>query len=238
MFGRELRSVFTASPGRVLVGCDASALEARVEAHYIWNLDRENALELINGDIHAKNMTIFGFNPQNEKEFKHFRGKAKNGKYAIGYGCGAAKLAATIGCTVAQAKILLENYWEANIGLKTLKKQLEEAYDLRGYILSIDRRPLSVRYKHALINTLFQSAGSIIMKVALCMLDKWIKDEGLIADFVGNYHDEIQCDVLQKDAERVAVLARQSIIKAGEYFNLNVPLDAESKIGLTWAEVH
>lgn len=228
MFGKELRSVFIASPGHVLVGCDAKALEARVEAHYIYDLDRANALELINGDIHTKNMNIF----------KCSRSKAKNGKYAIGYGCGAAKLAATIGCTVSEAKIILEDYWEANIGLKILKEQLEEAWNKRKYILSIDKRPLTVRYPHALINTLFQSAGSIVMKVALCILNKSIEDEYLEAKFVGNYHDEIQCDVIEEDAERVAVLARESIIKAGEYFNMKVPLDGESKIGKNWAEVH
>lgn len=228
MFGRELRSVFIASPGRVLVGCDASALEARVEAHYIWNLDRVNALELIQGDIHTKNATLFQCN----------RDRAKNGKYAIGYGCGAAKLAATIGCTVAQAKMLLEDYWNANVGLKTLKEQLELAWKQRGYILSIDKRPLTVRYPHALINTLFQSAGSIVMKVALCMLDKWIRDEKLTSNFVGNYHDELICDVVPEHSERVAFLARQSIIKAGEYFNMNVPLDAESKIGMNWSHTH
>lgn len=228
MYGRELRSIFTASPGRVLVGCDASALEARVEAHYIWDLDRENAIELIEGDIHTKNMAIFGCT----------RSKAKNGKYAIGYGCGAAKLAATIGCNMSQAKLLLENYWEANNGLKKLKEQLEMAWKQRGYILSIDKRPLSVRYPHALINTLFQSAGSIIMKVALCILESEIKNRKLIADLVAVYHDEMQYDVIPEHSEEVAKIARLSIIKAGEYFKLNVPLDAESKIGFSWDQVH
>lgn len=228
MFGRELRGVFTASPGRVMVGCDASALEARIEAHYIWDLDRENAIELIEGDIHTKNMSIF----------ECTRAKAKNGKYAIGYGCGAAKLAATIGCSLPQATQLLEKYWNVNIGLKTLKEQLEASWKKRGYILSIDKRPLSVRYPHALINTLFQSAGSIVMKVALCILDSRIKKEGLTADFVANYHDEMQLDVLKEHSEQVAVMARQSIIDAGVYFNLNVPLDAESKIGERWSDVH
>lgn len=228
MFGRELRSVFTASPGRVMVGCDAAALEARVEAHYIWDLDRANAIELIEGDIHTKNMNIF----------KCTRAKAKNGKYAIGYGCGAAKLSATIGCEMSQASLLLETYWEANIGLKTLKEQLTVAWKKRGYILALDNRPLSIRYEHALINTLFQSAGSIIMKVALCILTSEIKKRRLVADLLGVYHDEFQQDVIPEHAEEVAVLARRSIIMAGEYLNLKVPLDAQSKIGNNWAEVH
>ncbi len=59
-YGKEMRSLFTAEDGKVLVGIDASALEARVEAHYIYPFDPEGANELINGDIHARNSRLFG----------------------------------------------------------------------------------------------------------------------------------------------------------------------------------
>lgn len=226
-YGKQMRSLFVASKGKVLVGADASALEARIEAHYIYPFDKASALELIEGDIHTRNMEIF----------KCDRDRAKNGKYAIGYGCAAPKLATTIGCSVKQAEIILEGYWQGNPGLKKLKTLLEQAYDKYGYILSIDKRPLSVRYKHALINTLFQSAGSIAMKIALCILHTRLKSEWQ-AEYLGNFHDEIQMECLPKYSEELGRTMVQSIRDAGKYLKLNVELDGEYKVGKSWDLTH
>lgn len=228
-YGKQMRAMFIAAPGKILVGADASALEARCEAHYIWNLDRANALELIDGDIHTKNADVFHCN----------RDIAKNGKYAIGYGCGVAKLASTIGCSKEEAKQLLGNYWDNNPGLKELKAILEHEFEEKGYITAIDGRPLSVRYKHALINTLFQSCGSIIMKYALIILDKKIRCAILKGcKFVGNFHDEWIVECNPEDAETVAKLSVESIEQAGRILKINVPITGEAKIGHSWAETH
>lgn len=227
-YGKQLRGLFKASPGKVLVGIDAKALEARVEAHYIYPFDPDNARELIEGDIHTRNANVFGCT----------RSKAKNGKYAIGYGCAAPKLAATIGCIEEEAKLILKKYWEANPGLKKLKKLLEKAFKSRKYIISIDKRPLTVRYKHALINTLFQSCGSILMKKALLILKSMLVSNTIECEFVGNFHDEFQIECWPKDADRIGQMAVKAIKQAGEFYKLNVPLDAEYKVGNTWAETH
>ena len=76
------------------------------------------------------------------------------------------------------------------------------------------------------------------MKVALVNAYEQIKEEGLDAFEIGTHHDEITYECSKKDAERVAIILRWAIIKAGDDLNLRCPLDAESKIGSNWAEIH
>lgn len=227
-YGKEMRALFKAGEGKVLVGCDASALEARCEAHYVAQFDKNAAMALIEGDIHTANAEILEVS----------RHVAKTAKYAILYGCSPAKLASTINKPKSQSQEIYDQYWNGNPALKQLKEAVEQAYDTRGYLLAIDGRPLTIRYKHALINTLFQSCGSIIMKKSLVILDDALKASGLIYAFVGNFHDEIQIECSPKDADVIGAMAVDSMIKAGKYFNLNVPMLGEYKIGLNWAETH
>lgn len=230
-YGKEMRSLFIADKGKVLVGGDASALEARCEAHYLFPFDPDSSRELLEGDIHTKNAAIFGTT----------RSKAKNGKYAILYGCAAPKLAATLGKPLSMAQQIYDAYWNGNPGLKELKRLLEIRFHKNGYILSIDGRPLTVRYKHALLNTLFQSCGSITMKRALCILDKHLEKryvKGIDFGYVGNFHDEIQIETFPEHAEDIGKLITQSIRESGESLSLNVPMDGEYKIGVNWSVTH
>lgn len=227
-YGTQMRSLFKASEGKVLVGCDASALEARCEAHYVYPYDPAAAMELLEGDIHTLNAGIF----------QTTRSIAKNGKYAILYGCSPGKLAATIGKPLDMSTEIYNSYWNGNPALKDLKADLEEECQKYGYLVSIDGRPLTIRYKHAIINTLFQSCGAIAMKIALCIYDRELKRKNLDVQMLGVFHDEFQSECSPDIAEEVGQLAVQSIRDAGKYLKLNVALDGEYKIGLNWAETH
>jgi DNA polymerase-1 len=227
-YGHKMRSLFVASEGKVLVGCDASALEARCEAHYVYPYDKAAALELIDGDIHTLNAAIF----------QTTRSIAKNGKYAILYGCSPTKLASTIGKPLQMATEIYESYWDGNPALKQLKLDLEEEYKEYGYLLAIDGRPLTIRYKHAIINTKFQSCGAIIMKIALCFFVRELQNRKIEADLLGMFHDEFQTECYPQDAENVGLIGVESIRQAGRYLKLNVPLDGEYKVGKNWAETH
>jgi DNA polymerase-1 len=227
-YGKQMRSLFIASDNNVLVGIDASALEARCEAHYIYKFDKDSAHELVEGDIHSRNAAIFDCS----------RGKAKAGKYCLVYGGGAPKLASTLGKPKEMAQELYNAYWSGNPGLKQLKKLVEAAWQKYGYLLSIDKRPLTIRYKHALINTLFQSCGSIAMKIALIIFEEELQKRKLIAPSVGNFHDEWQRDCHPAIAEDVGKVGVWSIEEASRYLNLNVQLTGEYKIGASWAATH
>jgi DNA polymerase I-like protein with 3'-5' exonuclease and polymerase domains len=85
---------------------------------------------------------------------------------------------------------------------------------------------------------MFQSAGAIICKTAVCFLNNWVEKEGLDAKQVIFYHDEVEYEVHPDHAARVAELAVKSFQKAGEYHKFNLPLTGEAKIGRTWGDVH
>lgn len=227
-YGKEMRSLFIVPENKVLVGIDASALEARCEAHYIYPFDKEGAMELIDGDIHSKNALIF----------QSSRGVAKGGKYCLVYGGSAKKLAQTLGKPTSMGEELYEAYWNGNPGLKKLKQLVEAAYRKWGYLLSIDKRPLTIRYKHALINTLFQSCGSIIMKIALCIFEDLLERDRINAPAVGNFHDEFQREANPDEAEQVGILGVQAIRDAALFLEMNVPFTGEYKIGSNWSQTH
>jgi len=83
-----------------------------------------------------------------------------------------------------------------------------------------------------------QSAGAIVMKKALCLLDEYATIWNIDYKFVGNIHDEIQTEVREEKAEVFGGLAVSCIEAAGKHYNLNCPLTGEYKIGNNWSETH
>ena len=76
------------------------------------------------------------------------------------------------------------------------------------------------------------------MKQALVDLDDKLKLNTIDYKFVANIHDEWQIEVKESQAEVAGMLAVDSIVKAGEHFNLRCPLDGEYKVGGNWSETH
>jgi len=228
-YGEEIRGLFTAREGYVMVGWDASSLEARMEAHYTFPIDGgAYGEELLAGDIHTKNQMALGLPT---------RAQAKTFKYAVTYGASPNKLASQFGWSKAHAEDVFQAYWNANPALKELHRRVQVAAN-RGYLVAIDRRRIPVESMHSALNRLFQSAGAITMKYAMVIADKTIKGKGLDAYGLIRYHDEEQWEARQDVAEEVGQLGIQSIVSAGKMLKLNVPLTGEYKIGQNWSETH
>ena len=225
-YGVECRSCWTVPEGYKLVGIDASGLELRMLAHYMN--DKEYTDELINGDIHTRNQKIAGLQS---------RDKSKVFIYALMYGAGDAKLGEVVGGSKATGRQLRQQFLNNLPSFKSLRSRVEEA-SKRTYLKGLDGRKVFVRYEHAALNTLLQSAGAIVMKMALIILNTLAQEEKLNYKFVANVHDEWQVEVLEEHAEQLGKLGVQAIQKAGDYFNMRCPLDGEYKIGETWNETH
>jgi DNA polymerase I-like protein with 3'-5' exonuclease and polymerase domains len=105
-------------------------------------------------------------------------------------------------------------------------------------VKGIDGRKLFVRSQHAALNTLLQSAGAIVMKKALILLDRKIKEQNLDAHFVANVHDEWQIESEETIADSIGNLGVEAIREAGRHFSLNCPLDGEYNVGSNWSETH
>lgn len=233
-YGKECRELFKASPGFKLVGCDASGLELRCLAHYMARYDSgEYAKTLIEGDIHTANQKAAGLPT---------RDNAKTFIYGFLYGAGDAKIGEIVGKGAGVGRKLKQKFLQQTPALAKLKIAVEKVAKERGYLIGLDGRHLKIRSQHAALNTLLQSAGALIMKKALVILDEDLQKEefipGVHYEFVANVHDEWQIEALPDHADVVGKTAQRAIRKAGECFNFRCPLDGEYSIGDNWAETH
>jgi len=225
-YGKECRSCWTVPKGYKLVGCDASGLELRMLAHYMD--DEAYTNEIINGDIHTANQIAAGLPT---------RDKAKTFIYAFLYGAGDAKIGTIVDGTKRDGAKLKAEFLRNTPSLGALRDRVEVASG-RGHLFGLDGRKLFIRSSHAALNTLLQSAGAIIMKKALQILDEYATIWGIEYKFVGNIHDEIQAQVRSDQSESFGRLAVASIEAAGKYFELRCPLAGQYKIGDNWADTH
>jgi DNA polymerase-1 len=225
-YGKQCREVWTVPTGYKLVGMDASGLELRMLAHYMNDKDYTN--EILNGDIHTANQLASGVKTRNQ---------AKTFIYAFLYGAGDAKIGSIVGGSARDGKRLKEQFLRNTPALRKLRERVAVASG-RGYVLGLDGRRVAVRSEHAALNTLLQSAGAIVMKKALCLLDEYAQLHKIDYKFIGNIHDEIQTEVAEKDAERFGRLATACIEAAGNHYKLNCPLAGEYQIGSDWSETH
>ena len=225
-WGTECRELWIAEEGNILVGCDASGLELRMLAHYINDEDFTN--EILNGDIHTYNQRLAGIDT---------RDKAKTFIYAFIYGAGDGKLGQIIKGTKYDGAKLRERFLLALPKLEKFATSVRYA-TRKGYIKGLDGRKLYPRSPHSSLNLLLQNAGAIIMKRALTYLSgsDIIKDQK--GYFVGNIHDEIQMEVEKGYEEQLGREAIQAIIKAGENYDLKIPLGGEYNIGHSWSQTH
>lgn len=229
-YGIELRSLFVADNGCELGGSDADGLEARMEAHYTYPFDGgEYARELLDGDIHQKNADIWGV-PRDPI--------AKNGKYCLSYGGQAPKLANTLGVPAKLGKKYFDMFWDGNDALKRLKLSVEKALS-RGWLKGIDGRKLYIRSKHSALNMLFQSAGSITVKLATIYMNQELDKQGFDWKQVVHMHDEFLLEFkLGQDKERISQIIADCWRRAGEDLSINVPITGDTKWGDSWAVCH
>lgn len=225
-YGKDCRSCWTVPKGYKLVGVDASGLELRMLSHYMQ--DEEYTNEVINGDIHTANQKAAGLADRNT---------AKTFIYALCYGAGDAKIGSIVGGSSKDGAKLKALFLDNTPAFRDLRERVERAC-LRGYLKGLDGRKLIIRSNHAALNTLLQSAGAIVMKKALTLLDEFATIHNIEYRFVGNIHDEIQAEVREDQADKFGWLAVECIKAAGVKLNMECPLDGEYKIGSNWAETH
>ena len=225
-YGADCRDLWTVPDGYSLVGCDASGLELRMLAHYMNDAKYTN--EILTGDIHTANQLSAGLAT---------RDQAKTFIYAFLYGAGDAKIGEVAGGGSYLGRKLKKNFLDNTPSLKLLRTKVTKSSE-KGWVTGLDGRKLHIRSQHSALNTLLQSAGAVIMKKALVLLDAYATQYKIDYKFVLNVHDEFQCEVRDDQADFFGGLAVGSIIQAGKSFKLNCPLDGEYKVGKTWQQTH
>ena len=226
LYGPECRSCWIVDSGYKLVGIDASGLELRMLAHYMNDADYTNTI--LTGDIHTANQLAAGLDTRNQ---------AKTFIYAYLYGAGDEKIGSIAGGGRNVGRKLKAKFLEGTPALAVLKDNVATSAS-KGYLTGLDGRKVFIRSEHAALNSLLQSAGALIMKQALIILDKYATIWGINYKIVGNIHDEFQVEVREDQAGRFGSLAASCIEAAGIHFKLRCPLAGDYKIGNSWAETH
>ena len=222
------RALFTASPGMVMVGADLAGIELRMLAHYLARYDGGRYGEiLLNGDIHQVNADKIGIS----------RRLVKTVTYAFLYGAGDQKIGLSFDPQLPPNEAKKKGaeirgaYVSAIDGLADLLSAVRSAAE-RGFIKAIDGRTIPVDSPHKALNYLLQSSAGVVAK-------RWMT---LAADAPGHQlafiHDELQWETTPELAEDLKFKLELSAVMAGEYYNLRIPINAEGKIGRTWADVH
>jgi DNA polymerase I-like protein with 3'-5' exonuclease and polymerase domains len=233
-YGKECRELFTVPSGKRLVGCDASGLELRCLAHFMARFDDgAYANELTKGDIHTVNQRAAGLPT---------RDNAKTFIYAFLYGAGDEKIGNIIGKGQEEGRRIKQEFLNKTPALKRLREEVERAVRAKGHLLGLDGRQLPIRSQHAALNTLLQSAGALVMKMAtihfVVKMDSLGHKFGEDYAIVAHIHDEMQIEANEAIADEVGKIGVEAIRDAGKSFNFRCPLDGEYRIGLNWAETH
>lgn len=121
--------------------------------------------------------------------------------------------------------------------LANLIRNVERAAK-RGYVRGIDGRRLMIRQQRKALNSLLQGAGAICCKQWSIFLDEEIMKRKLDAYLVNTIHDEQQYEVRKDQAEELVSLADPCISKVSDFFNMHIQLNADAKVGMSWAETH
>lgn len=124
--------------------------------------------------------------------------------------------------------------------LGALIKGIEGTVKRKGFLVGLDGRHLHVRSSHAALNTLLQSAGALVCKRWMVEFWQLLKEHKLDSRVsqVAWVHDELQLEVDEDIAQRVGELCVTAIERAGDYFNIRMPLTGEFNIGNNWKETH
>lgn len=268
LLGKEMRSLFVAKrPGYTLVGYDASALEARVEAHFCYPYEggKDYADTLINSDVHMRTVEMVFLEEvkhllgterwnKNDPEVVPWRNAAKGLYYAAGYGASSKKIASMLGVSQPDAEEVLERYWEAAKPKAIFRDRITQFWETKGdkkWIPGIDGKRIYTRSKHSVVNTAFQSCGAIAMEYSTIFMDKWLGGITLDKDGVpcyvykdsklyrvGWFHDELIWEVPEHLAVEIGEMGVRSIESAGRMLKMRVPLTGEYKVGSSWASTH
>ena len=234
-FGKEMRELFKADDGKVMIGCDSAGNQIRALCHYLNNKDITE--HVLNGDIHQRTADIVGVDRQ----------LAKSLLYATIFGAGFAKLGKMVNGIedLEKGREIKNKLYVAFPGLKELNNRLNKFFyttqnkDGMGFIPALDGRKIYAESSFKLLNYLLQAYEAITVKSAVVNAFKMFKEEKLNVDMLGLIHDEVQVQTKPQNIKRVKEILSYSF---GDFITkeleLNIQMAGDAKEGNNWYETH
>lgn len=243
--GAQIRKMFVASPGKVLVDADYSQIELRLLAH-IANDETMIAAFRSGEDIHAVTASqVFGVPLDEVTPLQRSHAKAVN--FGIVYGISAFSLAQDIGVFQNEAKAYMDSYFAKYHGVRDYMTRVVEQAKADGYVTTLfgRRRDLpelkssnfNLRSfgERVALNMPIQGTAADIIKAAMVRVDARMRAEHLQARLLLQVHDELIVECPTEEAETVKGILIEEMEHVVDY---RVPLLVDAKIGASWAEAH
>lgn len=243
--GAQIRKMFVASPGKVLVDADYSQIELRLLAH-IANDETMIAAFRSGEDIHAVTASqVFGVPLAEVTPLQRSHAKAVN--FGIVYGISAFSLAQDIGVFQSEAKAYMDSYFAKYHGVRAYMTRVVEQAKADGYVTTLfgRRRDLpelkssnfNLRSfgERVALNMPIQGTAADIIKAAMVRVDARMRAENLQARLLLQVHDELIVECPTAEAETVKAILVDEMEHVVDY---RVPLLVDAKIGASWAEAH
>ena len=243
--GKEIRKAFIPEPGCLFFSADYSQIELRVMAHLSGD---ENMIDaFIQGhDIHAAtaaNIYKVGIDEVTGDQ----RRKAKRANFGIIYGITVFGLAERLEIDRAEARELINGYFETFPKVREYMEQAKETARQKGYVETffhrrrylpdINSRNATVRgfAERNAINAPIQGSAADIIKVAMIRIYQRFKEEHLRSKMILQVHDELNFSVVPEEKGRVEAIVKEEMENA---YHLRVPLVADAGWGANWLEAH
>ena len=239
--GREIRKMFIAKDGCVLVDADYSQIELRVLAHISGDEALKKAFSE-GMDVHTLTASgVFGVDTQDVTPT--MRSHAKTVNFGIMYGMGEFSLAKDLGISVKEARDYIQNYFDKYKGVKKYmdcviedareKGYVETMFSRRRTIAEINSSNFMVRSagERMVRNTPIQGSAADIIKLAMVKVHEELTKRNLKSKLILQVHDELIIEAPENEADEVRELLTEAMESAAV---LSVPLVAEANTGKSW----
>ena len=239
--GRELRKMFIAGDGKILLDADYSQIELRILAHLSEDPVMTDAYRK-GADIHAVTASQV-FDVPLEQVTSYQRSFAKTVNFGIVYGMGEFSLAQELSVPMKEAKKYINGYWDKYTGIKEFMDTTKENAKRDGFVKTLFGR---VRYipelrspnfnirafgERAASNAPIQGTAADIIKIAMVRVHKRLKQEGLSAKLILQVHDELILELTPEELPAAQKILKEEMESAAE---LRVPLIADMSYGKSW----
>lgn len=241
--GRTVKTAFSAGEGSVFLAVDYSQIELRLLAHLSGD---EHLVRAFNEgeDFHAETAArVFGV-PVSEVT-PDLRSRAKAVNFGIVYGQQAYGLSQSLHISMAEARDMIDRYYEAYPGVRTFLDNVvarakqtgyaETMYGRRRHIPELKAKNPQLRGfgERTAMNHPMQGTAADIIKIAMARVSRRLEEEGFAAHMILQVHDELDFECPVDEVERLTVMVRDVMEHVVE---LRVPLIAEASTGVTWAD--
>ena len=241
--GRTVKTAFSAGEGSVFLAVDYSQIELRLLAHLSGD---EHLVRAFNEgeDFHAETAArVFGV-PVSEVT-PDLRSRAKAVNFGIVYGQQAYGLSQSLHIPMAEARDMIDRYYEAYPGVRTFLDNVvarakqtgyaETMYGRRRHIPELKAKNPQLRGfgERTAMNHPMQGTAADIIKIAMARVSRRLEEEGFAAHMILQVHDELDFECPVNEVERLTAMVRDVM---EHVVDLRVPLIAEASTGITWAD--